>query len=490
MSGPAVKRAWPVVLRAQILLTSATLSLAAAWRLTSRAARADRPRRRALAAPGRGRCHAPHASGVGKGLGRAGAGWRRGLHAADPARPGRQGGGFPFRLGPSAAGRRPARSQVPILDPVAAHGHVAPGSASGVRSVEEGPPTLVVAAGLEPGPASVALRVADDEEQRRHRTQSGSGSSLEVHPSAFSPLVERTSRRGRGLRAVAGRPRWALRRPRCGRAGSGCSPDVANERQPGLVERQVGEDPGLAQPVVRRRGVCQQVRSRVFFARVDEGLHEQEWHRRRLRLDVGYPGGHGDIVWRRQGERRGHAWILTESDLRKDLTGHPLTVILDLMVMIHSSRPQGGRAETMVLVERDDDLELRPVRLRHRVAARLHARDLDRALAAGASPDSSVSLSLHAARLYRPGHRSGLAHAVRRLAHSPHDPRASRSPCPSERSVRWPTSSRPSRHAWSAPGPVDVRGVAKIQEPALRRHRTALPPIRIACPTRRAPAQS
>jgi predicted permease len=35
VSGPAVKRAWPVVLRAQILLTSATLSLAAAWRLTS-----------------------------------------------------------------------------------------------------------------------------------------------------------------------------------------------------------------------------------------------------------------------------------------------------------------------------------------------------------------------------------------------------------------------------------------------------------------------
>jgi hypothetical protein len=35
VSGPRVQRAWPVVLRAQILLTSATLSLAAAWRLTS-----------------------------------------------------------------------------------------------------------------------------------------------------------------------------------------------------------------------------------------------------------------------------------------------------------------------------------------------------------------------------------------------------------------------------------------------------------------------
>ena len=33
--GPAVQRAWPVFLRIQILATSATLSLVAAWRLTS-----------------------------------------------------------------------------------------------------------------------------------------------------------------------------------------------------------------------------------------------------------------------------------------------------------------------------------------------------------------------------------------------------------------------------------------------------------------------
>jgi len=34
-AGPMVQRSWPVVLRAQILLTSMTLSVAAAWRLTS-----------------------------------------------------------------------------------------------------------------------------------------------------------------------------------------------------------------------------------------------------------------------------------------------------------------------------------------------------------------------------------------------------------------------------------------------------------------------
>ena len=117
----------------------------------------------------------------------------------------------------------------------------------------------------------------------------------------------------------------------------------------------------------------------------------------------------------------------------------------------------------MVLVERDDDLELRPVRLRHRVAARLHARDLDRALAAGASPDSSVSLSLHAARLYRPGHRSGLAHAVRRLAALTARPSRLKVPV----SVRTVGEVADELEAvasrLSAPGPVDVRGVAKIR---------------------------
>ena len=33
--GARVQRVWPVVLRVQILVTSATLSLVAAWRLTS-----------------------------------------------------------------------------------------------------------------------------------------------------------------------------------------------------------------------------------------------------------------------------------------------------------------------------------------------------------------------------------------------------------------------------------------------------------------------
>ena len=49
--GTRVQRVWPVVLRVQILVTSATLSLVAAWRLTSvgRARRPARPVRRAVA---------------------------------------------------------------------------------------------------------------------------------------------------------------------------------------------------------------------------------------------------------------------------------------------------------------------------------------------------------------------------------------------------------------------------------------------------------
>ena len=117
----------------------------------------------------------------------------------------------------------------------------------------------------------------------------------------------------------------------------------------------------------------------------------------------------------------------------------------------------------MVLVEHDDDLELRPVHFRHRMAARLHARDLDRALAGGASPDSSVSLALHAARLYRPGHRSGLAHTVRRLATVAAQPTHVKAPV-SSRAVRAAADELEAVAArLAAPGPVEARGVAKVR---------------------------
>jgi hypothetical protein len=116
-----------------------------------------------------------------------------------------------------------------------------------------------------------------------------------------------------------------------------------------------------------------------------------------------------------------------------------------------------------VLVECHDDLELQPVHLRHRVAARLHARDLDRSLAAGASPDSSVRLAVHAARLYRPGHRSGLAHTVRRLVAMAEQPTRLKAPV-SSRAVREVTDQLEAvASRLASPGPVEVRGVAKVR---------------------------
>jgi hypothetical protein len=50
-----------------------------------------------------------------------------------------------------------------------------------------------------------------------------------------------------------------------------------------------------------------------------------------------------------------------------------------------------------------------------RIAVRLRAFSLDRDLAAGASPDSSVALSLRAQMLVRPRYRRDLARSARRL---------------------------------------------------------------------------
>src|SRR5215472_18776411 len=48
-----------------------------------------------------------------------------------------------------------------VLDPVAAGGHVAPGTCPAVGPVVEGPQAVRVAAGFQPLPGAVALCVAD-----------------------------------------------------------------------------------------------------------------------------------------------------------------------------------------------------------------------------------------------------------------------------------------------------------------------------------------
>src|SRR3984885_15564436 len=68
-----------------------------------------------------------------------------------------------------------AGTQVAVLDPVAARGHVAPGAPAAVRAVVERPPAIRVTAQLEPVPAAVGLRVPDDEQQPEQAVGQGPG---------------------------------------------------------------------------------------------------------------------------------------------------------------------------------------------------------------------------------------------------------------------------------------------------------------------------
>jgi hypothetical protein len=73
--------------------------------------------------------------------------------------------------------------------------------------------------------------------------------------------------------------------------------------------------------------------------------------------------------------------------------------------------------ETILLLEQPDGRSVHPfpVRRRDRLRARLCASQLDRALAEGTSPDSSVALSLHARTLIGPNVRRELARELRGL---------------------------------------------------------------------------
>jgi hypothetical protein len=119
----------------------------------------------------------------------------------------------------------------------------------------------------------------------------------------------------------------------------------------------------------------------------------------------------------------------------------------------------------IVLVQRKAQLGLARVRLHDRVVARLRAGSLDRALAAGASPESSVPLALHAGQLCGQGERRSLARSLTRiaeLARSPGSPRA-QVPVSSPAVRRCERELRVLVERLSAPGPVGVRGVARLK---------------------------
>jgi hypothetical protein len=117
----------------------------------------------------------------------------------------------------------------------------------------------------------------------------------------------------------------------------------------------------------------------------------------------------------------------------------------------------------MVLVERGADLGLEQVRFRDRIVERLRTGALDLQLAAGESPESSISLALHAARLYRPEQRTRLARALRELAGIAARPTRLKAPV-SHRAVGESTDELEAvASRLASPGPVDVRVVAKVR---------------------------
>ena len=119
----------------------------------------------------------------------------------------------------------------------------------------------------------------------------------------------------------------------------------------------------------------------------------------------------------------------------------------------------------IVVLEHDAGLGLRRVRLRDRLLARIRAGALDSELAAGASPESSVALALHAVHLNGPSQRRLLAGSLRRVAASAQAPTRSR--------LKAPVCGLAVRQAFPelqavidrlvAAEPVSVRGVARVR---------------------------
>ena len=119
----------------------------------------------------------------------------------------------------------------------------------------------------------------------------------------------------------------------------------------------------------------------------------------------------------------------------------------------------------IVVLEHEAGLGLRRVRMRDRLLARIRVAALDAELAAGASPESSVVLALHAVHLCGPSQRRLLAGSLRRIAASADAPTRSR--------LKAPVCGPAVRHAGTelqavidrlvAAGPVSVRGVARVR---------------------------
>ena len=108
----------------------------------------------------------------------------------------------------------------------------------------------------------------------------------------------------------------------------------------------------------------------------------------------------------------------------------------------------------------------RRCRLRDRVRVHLSALTLDRALADGASADSSVPLSLRAEKLISMANRRSLAQALRRVvrdAGRPLQPLGPVLPLARRDIRRHQDVIHELANAIDHPGPVDLRGLAAVE---------------------------
>jgi hypothetical protein len=125
-------------------------------------------------------------------------------------------------------------------------------------------------------------------------------------------------------------------------------------------------------------------------------------------------------------------------------------------------------SSTLMLVDDHNTsyITTRKIRLRDRLAAHRRSLALDRALAAGASPDSDAALELRAQVLIGQPARRELANQIRRIIADPHRPSSARWPVVIIshrliRAVELDLSQLAVRLL--AEEPVDVRGVASVR---------------------------
>lgn len=122
---------------------------------------------------------------------------------------------------------------------------------------------------------------------------------------------------------------------------------------------------------------------------------------------------------------------------------------------------------TLLVTDRRDPQVVipRPGTWRTRLGVRLHSRRLDRALAAGASPDASAALSLRACTLIGETERRRLARALRRLvkdAERPLPPLSSQAPICWRKVLKSQRTLSRFAERLISDEPVDARGVARV----------------------------